>query len=88
MDEDEERRLDDKNKIWFEERVAGLDEDDQIFERVGGGGGGNGTLRLLLIEVPPVLEIEISRNQLLEGVTREQSLDIEIFGERPLEMSL
>ena len=44
VEEDEERRLDDKNKIWFEERVAGLNEDDQILERVGG--GRDGTLRL------------------------------------------
>ena len=47
MDDDEERWLDDENKIWFEERIAGLDEDDQILEWVGGGGGGgDGTLRL------------------------------------------
>ena len=46
VDEDKERRLDNENKIWFEERVVGLDEDDQILEWVGGGGGGDGTLRL------------------------------------------
>ena len=32
MDEDEERRLDYNNKLWFEERVARLDEDDLFFK--------------------------------------------------------
>ena len=62
VDEDEERRRDDKDKIWFEERVAGVDEEDQILERFGSGGRGDGTLRLWSVEVPPVIEIEISRD--------------------------
>ena len=77
VDEDEERRLDDEKKIWFEERVAGLDEDDQILELVigGGGGGRDGTMRLRSIEVPPVVDIEISRDRWLEKVARERSLE-------------
>ena len=89
VNKDKERRLDNENKLWFEERVARRDEDEQIIERVGGGGGSDdGTLRLRWIEVPPVLEIEISREQSLERVASEQSLEIEISGERPLEISL
>ena len=71
--------------------MAGLDEDDQILEWVGGGGGGgdgDGTLRLRSIEVPPVLEIEISRDRSLERVARERSLEIDISGEPPLEIYL
>ena len=45
VDEDEELRLDDKHKLWFEEMVAGRDANNQIIERVSGGGG-DGTLRL------------------------------------------
>ena len=43
VNKDQERRLDDENMLWFEERVAVRDEDEQVLERVGGGGG---TLRL------------------------------------------
>ena len=88
VDEDEERRLDDENKIWFEERVARLDDEDQILGWVGGGGGRDGTMRLRSIKVLPVLEIEISRDQSLERVARDQSLEIDISGEQPLEISL
>ena len=46
VDEDKERRKDDENKLWFEERVEGQDEDKQILER----GGGEGTLWLIARE--------------------------------------
>ena len=88
VDKDEERPLDDNNKLRFEERVAGRDEDDQIIERVGSGGGGDGALRRQLIKVTPVIEIEISREQLLERVAREQYLEIKISGQQPLKISL
>ena len=35
VDEDEERRLDDDNKLWYEERVAGREKDKRIIERGG-----------------------------------------------------
>ena len=40
LDDNEEERRDDANKIWFKERVVGRDEDQQILER-----GGDGTKR-------------------------------------------
>ena len=40
VDEDKEWRLVKKNKLWFEETVAGWNEDKQIIER-----GGDGTPR-------------------------------------------
>ena len=52
--------MDVKNKLWFEERVAGREKDEQTLEWVGGGGI-DSTLRLRWIEVSLVLEIEISR---------------------------
>ena len=41
VDEDEERRLDNKNKPCFEEMVAGRDKDEQIIKR----GDGDNTER-------------------------------------------
>ena len=32
VDEDKDRRMDNKNKLWFEERVAGRDEDGRILD--------------------------------------------------------
>ena len=72
VDEDKERRLDDKQNLWFKESFAERDRDERILERRGGGDdggggdgngsdGGKGTLRLQWIEVPSVLEIYISR---------------------------
>ena len=52
--------MDVKNKLWFEERVAGREKEEQTLGW-GGGGGIDGTLRLRWIEVSPILEIEISR---------------------------
>ena len=53
--------------LWSEERVAGQDEDKQILDR---GDGGGDFLRLQWIEVTPVGEVEISREQALEAITR------------------
>ena len=41
VDEDKERRLVNKNKLWFDKAIAGRDKDKQTIER--GGGRGNGT---------------------------------------------
>ena len=38
LDDDEERQLDDATKLWFKERVAGRDKDEQILKRGGGSG--------------------------------------------------
>ena len=32
LDNDKERSLDDANKLWFKERIAGREEDKQILE--------------------------------------------------------
>ena len=62
VDQDKEQRLDDEIKLWFNERVAGGDREEQILEQGGGGGnGGGGTMRLRWIEVPLILDIENSR---------------------------
>ena len=41
VDEDKEQRLDNKNKLWFKERVVGWDKDEQMIEQ--GCGRGDGT---------------------------------------------
>ena len=74
--------------LWFEERASGRDKDERILERVDGGGDGDGILRLRWIKVPPVLEIEISRERSLERVARERSLEIDISGEQAMDISL
>ena len=57
VDEDVERRLHDENTLLSEKRVAGQDKGERILER----GGGGDFLRLRWTKVPPVREIEISR---------------------------
>ena len=42
---DEEWRLVNNNKVWFNETVVGQDEDTRIIKRGGGSGGGDGTKR-------------------------------------------
>ena len=43
LNEDKKRRPDNRNKLWFEERVAGQDEEKWIIKW--GGGSGDGTER-------------------------------------------